>query len=573
MGRTIKSNFDSSEGLTKVTMNDDKSMSIVIDPNKIHKKFYKLPSTGEVVEKAEAKLSYREFFDPSFYYDEGNSNTDSVVDIENDIKLAVRHYFNDPLIGKIIELMTIFSNDGFRNEVSDPKIKEFYDQWCRDVKMDQVLTWIFTEYYRSGNVYVARQLSQHSPSDKRVAVKGKIPFAYTVLNPLSVRVSGSSYFNNAIMELETGKNDALIDFIRNAGKKEFEMLRQMFVIDDVVSLDKFKKNGYMRLNNENVKRVLRLAQPYEPLARPMTKRAFKDIYLKAKLKQLDLSTINGAIHQIIKVTIGDENHVATPNKLAKVAAIFKKQSKTLTVVWDHTLKVEVVRPSDPAWMNKDKYEEVNDSIRSAFGISKLLTGTGSDGAGGNNAYLSVKSFVGNLLQGRKDVVVQWLHDEYRYIAEQMGFDEVPVPIFNPLSLGDEVRERQIISTLVEKGILSFKTAQEYLGYDPETEENRRREEIKLIKEGVYPKGKSDTQSGPNGRPAGQSGDYPPVRMPTTQKRLKGKGSSENGDIDNDAIVSFTGSELKSEGIETKEQLMNFLREKTIEKVQDIQKNI
>ncbi len=66
----------------------------------------------------------------------------------------------------------------------------------------------------------------------------------------------------------------------------------------------------------------------------------------------------------------------------------------------------------------------------------------------------------------------------------MGFDSYPEPSFNPLSMTDEIAEKQIIMGAVDRGIISYQTAQSRLGYDPSVEIQRRTEEKPLVEDGV-----------------------------------------------------------------------------------------
>lgn len=554
--------FESSKGLTEVKQNKNGSLSIYIDPQKYSQLGLKpknLPN-GITLDTSEARMFSVPPFDATFFdarLEKFDNNSNSVYD---DIKDAIRYFYTDPLVGKTIELMVTLSNDGFRNDCPDQEVKEWFDDWGRQIHLDQIMSWIFMEYYRSANVVIARQLIDYMPADKRKTTKrGQIPGNYTVLNPLSVDVSGSSYFGSEKLWLKVDDHGKMEEILKNPDIKALEELFNM-------RGSKGQKDRLL-LNPENVKRILRMAQPYELMARPMIKRALKDLFLKQKLKQMDLSTINGVINQIIKVTIGDENHIATANKLRKLAQIFRNPSKTMTLVWDHTLNIEVVRPGDPKWLTKDKFDSVNDNIRSAFGISDALTGTGGSTSSGSNQYLSIKGFVGNLIEARK-AVSRWLYDEYRFIGQELGFKTIPIPSFNPLSLADEIREKQIIAALVDKGVISYRTAQEYLGYDPDTELARKKEEKPLIDAGYYKQPGVTGGGQPNGRPAGQGGDYPPDRKPSNQKRLKGK--AEIIEDSEDVMYSISGKELNEMGINNSEKFFNFIQKKVEEKIKEEQ---
>lgn len=371
-----------------------------------------------------------------------------------------------------------------------------------------------------------------------------------MLNPTLVFPDGGNA-QYADLYLDTTKNDEFVSRMQTNSPSAKQVASDLFVVQNGKIV---LKNQRAQLNPFNVKRILRMCQPYEPAARPMMKRAFLDLYLKSKLKEMDLSVINGVIQQIIKVTIGDKDHIASRGQIAQLGAIFSNPTKTMTVVWNHTLQIEVITPGKAEWLDSGKYKEVNENIRSAFGISSVLTGTGNESSGGGNgAYLSIKGFLGNLIEGRQSILA-WRKNEYRYIAEKMGHKIIPTPKFRPLALGDEIREKQVIATLVRDAVISRETAIEGMGYDPTTELANLEKESKLRDKGIYPPFQGAAPAGQNGRPVASGDGYPPDRKSSTQKRLKGKANE-------DVVVSVTGQELNEKGIKNGEQLMNYLKEK------------
>ena len=225
-----------------------------------------------------------------------------------------------------------------------------------------------------------------------------------------------------------------------------------------------------------------MRMPYEPYGKVMMERAFAGIHEKNKLRQMDLTMMNSMMNQIIKVTIGNDDFPATPRQLKMLATAFQNSGASNTIFWNHTLNIEVIRP-DPDILNKEKYERVNEDIRNAFGISEVLTGGGGSKTNFATAFLSLKAFLTNLQEGRKDIL-HWLRGEYQDIAEAMGFDSFPEPSFNPLSLTDEIGEKQIIISLIDRGIISYQSAQSRLGYDPEIELERRKAETKDREDGT-----------------------------------------------------------------------------------------
>lgn len=475
-------------------------VELFIDPSKLPKSRQKVVGAG--LARAVSSTMTSNPFAPGMHDVASNG---SAMTIQQKIKLANAWFDKDPLVGKTIELMKTIANEDFKNECSDPKIKKFYDDWGYRVDLEMVLGWIFLEYFRSGNVPVMREMV---PVDKKgfgfpappyagggsevetdksgVFIKGEaaakkdyskkmIPGAYTVLNPLFVSVESINPYGDKLT-LNLGKdqkfeltdpNEVKSIFVRNMP----EELKQKALKEDTVAL-----------SQDKVKRILRMRQPYEPYGKIMMERAFDALYEKAKLREMDLAMVNSVINQIVKVTIGNDQYPATQAQLKRLADAFQNVGKSQVIFWNHTLNIEVIRP-DTKVLNNDKYVRINDDIRDAFGLSPVLNNEGGGSANFATSYLSLKVFIANLKEARRDVL-RWLRMEYEDIAKAMNFDTYPEPTFGQMSLTDEISEKQIIMQLVDRGIISYETAQSRLGYDPQIELQRRKEEKKYTDAGV-----------------------------------------------------------------------------------------
>ncbi len=462
-------------------------VELLFDPSKMSAKTRATIAPG--LTGAAGSTLYNNPFDASFFTKPYNYLSSSP---HEKIKMAMMAFNTDPLVGKIIELMKTFSKEGFKNECSDPKIKAWFDKWCDDVDIELVIGWMFLEYYRSGNVVTVRKLApykerndgfapeyayssreQAQAAAKKMYSKKSIPIAYTVLNPLTVHVTNvNAYKDNLFVKVNESvdlksENDSY-SIMLNEMPKDFGEIA--------------KKAGIIPLSEKNTKRILRMRQPYEAYGSVMMERAFNAIYEKNKLRQMDMSMVNSAINQIIKVTVGNDEFPATPKQIKNLAVAFQNAGKGQAIFWNHTLQIDVIRP-DTTVLNNQKYERVNEDIRNAFGISEILTGGGSSKTNFATAYLSLKAFMANLTEGRDDIL-RWLISEYKDIAQAMGFSTYPTPSFNPLSLTDEIAEKQLIMQALDRGIISYATAQSRLGYDPKIERDRRKKEQPDIEAGV-----------------------------------------------------------------------------------------
>jgi hypothetical protein len=211
-------------------------------------------------------------------------------------------------------------------------------------------------------------------------------------------------------------------------------------------------------------------------------RAFNALYEKNKLRQIDLDTMNSAITQLIKVTVGSDEYPATPRQVKAVTNAFQNVGKSQMIFWNHTLEIEAVK-LETKLIDESKYNRIDTDIRNAFGISEILLGGGNAKTNFATSYLSLKAFITNIIDARKSIE-RWLTIQYKDIAKVVGFKEIPTPTFNPLSLTDEIAEKQLLMQLVDRGIISYETAQLQLGFDPSIERDRRESEKPLVEEGI-----------------------------------------------------------------------------------------
>ena len=484
-------------GVTEMKQNGGR-VELMIDPSKLSPERRRNLGAGlAALSKASAGSMGSNPFAPNL------SNHDSYatkMNIHQKMQLANAWYDKDPLVGKTIELMKTLACEDFKNECSDPKIKKFYDEWYDRVDMDMVLGWIFLEYFRTGNVPIMRELVPYNKKEfgfpetppystgggeldsaeaakKNDYSKKMIPGAYTVINPLFVVVDTINPYGDSLsMNLDRNQKFELTD----PNEVHSIMVRRM--PSDLK--ERAVKESRVPLSQDKVKRILRMRQPYEPYGKIIMERAFDALYLKAKMREMDLAMINSVISQVVKVTIGNDAYPATQAQLKKLAEAWQNVGKSQMIFWNHTLEVEIITPKQDI-LNQSKYSTVDNDIRDAFGLSAILTNNGASAQHANFAtsYLSLKVFIANLKEARKDVL-RWMRGEYEDIAKAMGFKEYPNPMFGQLTLTDETSEKQIIMQLVDRGIISYETAQSRLGYDSQVEIDRRTREKPLRDNGV-----------------------------------------------------------------------------------------
>lgn len=418
-------------------------------------------------------------------------------------KRAMDYYKTEDVYGSSVDLMTNFASKGLRNDIDDPNIKDFFDNWSVDTGFDETVEQVFFEFFRSGFVRTYKIVGKYIPKINYISPipgqkvkkisedvasryldkicrdstaetgakkikwsKDYIPIKYTVLNPTLIEVDKSSLLMD--QQLIVLKGEALKDIKELLSVPSSNLTKyQQDILKNLPS--DFKKAALagedLPLDPYLVGSVDYRRQPYELYPYPRGVRAFESMEYKRSLREADYSTLDGITNFILVITIGNDNFpVKTQDQLEAVADMFDTPSKAFNVVWDHTLSVKRIEPSDVGnILGQDKYRQVNDDITGAFGVIRaLIDGVGSPSKAA--ADLAVKSLVEEIYYARKKVS-RWIYAEYRDVAEAMGFDRYPKVRFDNMVLKDEILMMNIIQGMIDRRIISYRTGHELIGFD------------------------------------------------------------------------------------------------------------
>ena len=422
-------------------------------------------------------------------------------DYKESFKRAIKYYYVDPLVGSSTNLLANLARKGFENDIDDDDIKQFYDVWTFDVGFDEILEWIFLDFFKVGHVTTYKVLAKYEPrvsylspmpgqkikkasaAKKNIWSKGHLPVAYTVLNPLLVNVTGNLMFDkvSTTITLPPELSELLKKDQSKLTEEEKELIKS-FPSDLKAAA---QKGGEYPLDSRLVGHVTYRKQPYERYAKPRSTRVFDSIEYKHALRQADLSTLDGISNYILKITIGnDEYPVVSQEELNAVAQLFNTPSKSFDVVWNHTLQVEkIVSPEIDKILGKGKYEQVNDDMTSGLAVSRALL----DGNGQTNAAevdLLTKGVMEEINYARRQVT-RWIYREYQQIAEAMGFERFPKIRWDDGVLLDTILYMNTLAQCVDRRMLSYRTSLEALGFDYTNELKNMEEEMPLVEAGNF----------------------------------------------------------------------------------------
>jgi hypothetical protein len=288
---------------------------------------------------------------------------------------SIRYYYENGLYGTVVDTLANLSAKGFENDIDDLSIKYFYDSWNIQCQFRKTIRWILLDFFRVGLVRTYKVLGKYDPpisylippqeeesgevvetsQRKKRWSRSFVPVRYTVLNPLHIEIEGSLLFD--MYKVSVKPSDELRNLFR---KKTSELTDEEKQIIKLLPSDWKKaidKGGSIPLDPHLVGAIDYRKQPYDRYPKPRGSRAFDSLEYKAKLKEADLSTLDGITNYILKITVGNDDYPCTDQEeLSRVAALFNTPAKSFNVVWNHTLKIEkIVSPEIEAILGQDKY--------------------------------------------------------------------------------------------------------------------------------------------------------------------------------------------------------------------------
>lgn len=474
---------------------------------------------------------------------------------------AIKYYYVDPLVGSATNLLANLALKGFENDIDDENIKNFYDTWTFDVRFEEVLEWIFLDFFKVGHVSTYKVLAKYEPkvsflesspgqkkntnektakketaAKKNIWSKGHLPIAYTVLNPLLVNITGNLLFDKVGVSMTMPPE--LTEILKKPQSELTEEEKELIKSLPSELKSAAESGGEYKLDSRLVGQITYRKQPYERYAKPRTTKIYDSIEYKNSLRQADLSTADGITNYILKITIGNDDYpVVSQTELEAVAQLFNTPSKSFDVVWNHTLEVEkIVSPEIDKILGKGKYEQVEEDMTVGLGVAKSLLG-GSSSLNTSEIELLTKSLMEEINYARRQVT-RWVYREYQQIAEAMGFDRIPKIRWDDGILLDTILHMNTLAQLVDRRMLSYRTALEALGYDYPNELKNMEEEMPLVEDGTFgilgspwQKSASTGTGGQSQVPEGTPSSGPPKgqvkQKDTTPKTTKKSATSPN----------------------------------------------
>ena len=381
------------------------------------------------------------------------------VDVRDAIQLCQKAYFNVPAFRSTIDMLSDFADSELYLQGGSDKSRNFINAWFKRIKIHDIKSQYFREYYRSGNVFMYRVDGKIKTNDTgRVletygATKSvPIPIKYLIMNPTDIATKGSISFNDyqyfkvltpyEISRLKDPKTDHEIEMY-NSLPEDVQVRIQNNTATTTERL-------YIKLASELLHVVFAKKQDYEPLSVPYAFSVLDDINKKLELKKIDQAISRSIENVVLLVTMGAEpdkggvNHKA----LSAMQNIFKNQSVGRVLVSDYTTKADFIIPDLRKVIGPEKYEILNRDIQE--GLQNVLLGDNKYADG----QLKMKIFIQRLEESRQQFIRDFLQPEIRRICKAAGMRSWPEVKFVKTDTLDNSDMTKLATRMMELGVLT-----------------------------------------------------------------------------------------------------------------------
>jgi hypothetical protein len=367
------------------------------------------------------------------------------------IVLCQKAYWNVAIFRNTIDIQTEFANSKLSFRGKNKRSIKFFNEWYKKINGWSLSERFFREWFRSGNVFIYKFLYNITNIEvnkmSRAEVAKKIPLRYTILNPADMRAEGSATFVNFnYYKMLNSYELARLKVPKTEDEKRFMDSLPVKIRDEI-------KRGQLPeipIDTEYLTAVFCGKQDYEALSVPMYYPVLFDIDLKLEFKKMEKVIARTADYMILLITAGDKDRDANTNSriLSALQDLFEMESVGRVLVSDYSTKAEFVLPDLNKILGPEKYQVVNQDI--ANGLMNIFWGDEKYA----NSMIKIKVFLERLSSARQAFLNNFLIPEMEMIANELGFTEIPEPVFDEVDLKEEIEYMKVYTRLAEIGMLT-----------------------------------------------------------------------------------------------------------------------
>jgi hypothetical protein len=279
--------------------------------------------------------------------------------------------------------------------------------------------------------------------------------------------------------------------------------------------------GVWRVKRDNLRIISRHKRPWEYYAMPPMRRCFRALGTRQLLDEMVRATIEGYRNQLWVFTLGDAEHMPPPSHINYLKEIIGGGTgeRTGTIVWDGSLKVQVIVPQKlDELLGNNKYLELTEQIMTQRGVSlRLVSGTTTSSDSASGYEFDIQILIERIKQRRAQLLA-WAEYLFGKIGAKKNWKTLPTLTWPPISFEDQMIIKQRIVPLYGAGLLSAKTSLTRAGHNFEEElANKQAErqagdlfrpQATFSQTVETPTGTQETTSRPGGRPQGAEDRQP-----------------------------------------------------------------
>ena len=398
-----------------------------------------------------------------FRYSQSGQNTSNLT-IRDVIILCQKAYYGFAIVKNIVDTMSEFSASSIYLTGGNKKSRDFFTAYFKKINLQDFIEKFFIEFYRSGNVFIYPMRGKIKESDltKLTQVFGlqlskaanvTLPIRYIILNPADVEIQGSVSFSNPV-------------YIKILSDYELERLKNPKTDEDKEVLEgldpdsrktiKDKKTGIISINldSKNIYAVFNKKMDYEAFAVSMIFPVLDDLEFKTELKKMDRAIARTCQQAVLLVKFGflgkDGEYNFNQNTAVALQKIFENESVGRVLIADFSTECSFILPQIGDLLDPKKYTVVNQDIKE--GLNNILFSDTGEKFANQNA--KVKIFVEKLRAARESFLNNFLSNEIKKIAQEIGFKNYPTAQFEDIDLEDDTEFKRIMARLAEIGFLT-----------------------------------------------------------------------------------------------------------------------
>lgn len=448
-------------------------------------------------------------------------------------------YIHIGIIRNVIDLMTDFSCEDLDLIHEDPKVEAFFKVWAKKVKLFDTAQEFARHFMVDGNVVIKRITAKlNAPVEKQWNASAKpdfkeivktdelqpreIPFRYIFINIVNLKWAGGLAATIADKKFLTFQLSSLIlNGFKGTAEEKAEILASLPM--DIRKHLETNPTGEIPLDMSKIHISYNKKDSWESWANPYLLSVLKDVKFRDKLRQAEISALDGMINAIRVWKLGDHKEGLLPNQAVvdKLNNILSANSGggTLDLVWDSMIEMTPYYPPVKDILGSEKYDQVNRDILVGLGVPEVLLG--GTGANFSNSWIQLKTLVEKLKTVRTKIT-DWLDEETGLVCKAMGFASKPHVRYNYNNLQDETIKQKLIIGLLDRGVISAESVLNLFNEDFGMEVERLKSEKKIFETSKLerPNPISNQEAGTDPNKGKAPNGRPPMKQDTMKRNNK-----------------------------------------------------